>query len=638
MSRLIYKEFRQLLPIGWLWLAVILLGYLAKALTSRFDEETFSGWCEGFCDPGTNAFIAVFTILFSLVTAWSLFPREHDESTIDFLRALPVSRPAIYLAKVCAAWLLLCLVNLFSYGLDMTMLSTNPESIGGRFYPQVWFGLLWRDCVFAFVILSHGVVLSWFRTTGLVIYAIYLLLLMIFESQFGTAGLWSVFRILSNEYAGSVLIVDKTAIAVHVLIAILLLLIGYRLWNRSESSRAGGKVSSRGGKLLQGFFVLAGFLVLAAALIYRVGVGTGDVEGGELAVTASGHYRFVYNVADAVSVDYVQTHAEQDLKKLGEILGVTSLPNIRVDLTATSEHAAGLAKWKKIQMDMTSFNENISQRRVLSHESTHVLQAVESDRALSRYFGATRFFIEGMAQYTSFIIVPEQQRRTSNWEIAAVAWDRQNIRFDDLIDDSAFGSRFDPELYYSLGDLWTVALVDTCGQSVLGEFLRAAGRKEAPKGMSATRFWRDTFQHIGCELELVNANWRKQMRTVLESVEPSAFPTFDNIVVTRDATKDIVRIEARVNVDDSHDSGAESTLPDRYLIRVASDTQLAASVDPVSRGQLTSVNVGQDLEWRVVFEVPGIQVPRTRFRYQIGFAPYIDSRYFYAEWQSGSAP
>ncbi|MCK5922373.1 MAG: ABC transporter permease, partial [Methylococcales bacterium] len=425
MSRLIYKEFRQLLPIGWLWLAVILLGYLAKALTSRFDEETFSGWCEGFCDPGTNAFIAVFTILFSLVTAWSLFPREHDESTIDFLRALPVSRPAIYLAKVCAAWLLLCLVNLFSYGLDMTMLSTNPESIGGRFYPQVWFGLLWRDCVFAFVILSHGVVLSWFRTTGLVIYAIYLLLLMIFESQFGTAGLWSVFRILSNEYAGSVLIVDKTAIAVHVLIAILLLLIGYRLWNRSESSRAGGKVSSRGGKLLQGFFVLAGFLVLAAALIYRVGVGTGDVEGGELAVTASGHYRFVYNVADAVSVDYVQTHAEQDLKKLGEILGVTSLPNIRVDLTATSEHAAGLAKWKKIQMDMTSFNENISQRRVLSHESTHVLQAVESDRALSRYFGATRFFIEGMAQYTSFIIVPEQQRRTSNWEIAAVAWDRQ---------------------------------------------------------------------------------------------------------------------------------------------------------------------------------------------------------------------
>jgi hypothetical protein len=156
--------------------------------------------------------------------------------------------------------------------------------------------------------------------------------------------------------------------------------------------------------------------------------------------------------------------------------------------------------------------------------------------------------------------------------------------------------------------------------------------------MSASRFWRDTFQYIGCELEQVNANWRKQMKAVLETVEPSAFPTFDNIVVMRDTAKGIVRIEARVKADDSHSSETASTLPDRYLIRVASDTQLAASVDPVSRGRLTSVDVGQGAESRVVFEVPGIQVPRTRFRYQIGFAPYTDSRYFYAEWQSGSAP
>ena len=188
MIALLAKELRQLAPIAWLWLAILAFGYATRFFTERIDEQTFSGWCEGYCDPGTGALIAAVLILLTTVTAYSLFPREHDDSTIDFLRALPLSRGRIFVAKVLAGWLLLCGVNVLSYGIDAVLLASNPESLGGRFLGQVWWTLLWRDCAFAFVILSHGVLLSWFRTTGLVVYALYVLLLMWYESTQGSAG------------------------------------------------------------------------------------------------------------------------------------------------------------------------------------------------------------------------------------------------------------------------------------------------------------------------------------------------------------------------------------------------------------------------------------------------------------------
>ena len=150
MLKLYLKETRQLLPIGALWLVVVALNYIVQFFTERFDEQTFGGWCEGYCDYNSSATVVIFTALIALVTAYSLFPREHDDATIDFLRALPVSRSSLFIGKVLAAWMLLCLINVLSYALDAIILSFNPESIGGRFYPQVWGTLLWRDCLVAF--------------------------------------------------------------------------------------------------------------------------------------------------------------------------------------------------------------------------------------------------------------------------------------------------------------------------------------------------------------------------------------------------------------------------------------------------------------------------------------------------------
>ena len=640
MIRLIAKELKQLLPIAYLWLAVLVLGYAMQFLTERVDEKTFGGWCEGYCEYNSNPAVAVFLVLVALVTAYSLFPREHDDATIDFLRALPVSRKAVFIAKVAAAWILLCIVNVLSYSLDRALLATNPESMGGLFYAQVWSTLLWRDCLFMFIVLSHGVLLSWFRTLGLVIYGLYLVGLMWAESALGTSGSWSIFSLLSNEYRGSTLIANYRALAIHTGIAILMLLLAYRLWNRTDSSASGKPTSSRGMRVINVLFSIIGFLGLGLLLAYRIGVGTGKAEGESLTVTATEHYRFVYDVNREQVVQYIAAHAEDDLQELGDILGVRVLPSIRVDLSASSEHAAGLAKWKKIQMDLDAFSEDVSQRRVLSHETAHVLQAIESDRALADNYAAAKFFIEGMAQYTSFEVVPEVERRRSNWELASVAWHRQKIRFDDLIDSVGFAWKFDAELHYSLGDLWTRALVDTCGLSSLGDFLRATGRDDAVRDLPAAIFWRDTTRAIGCDLDTVNVTWRNQMAELYQDVDTRFYPEFADVVIERVPETGQIRLSARLKLaeqsgsDEIVGASLELVRPERFIVRIGGiSTQLAGGVDPVFRGQLT----GEGSEQRVEFLVPDYAIPGDRFRFQMGFTPSADARYYYETWRRGTA-
>ncbi len=630
MLRLIAKEARQLFPIGALWLAVLVLNYAIQLATERFDEQTFTSWCEGYCDYNSSATVVIFTALIALVTAYSLFPREHDDATIDFLRALPVTRRSVFISKVFAAWALLCAINVLSYSLDALLLSTNPESIGGRFYPQVWTTLLWRDCLVAFIILSHGVLLSWFRTIGLIIYAIYLLLLLWAESALGTSGVWSISTLLANEYDGSRLIVDSRALSIHTAVAVVVLFIAYHLWSRTESSVTGGKQPTFGLKVFRGLLSVAGFLMLTFILAYQVGVGTGSAGTQSLRVATTEHYRFVYPAAREDTMQYLLEHAESDYAILGELLGVTDLPNIRVDLSAESEHAAGLATWKKIKMDLNAFDADVSQRRVLSHETTHVLQAVESDRALARNYGAVKFFIEGMAQYTSFEVVPEEARRESNWQLAAVSWKRQNIEFTDLIDEARFSERFDPELHYSLGDLWTRAFVSGCGIEALGDFLRAAGREDAVRALAPAIFWRDTTRQFGCDIDSVNELWRTQMETLHESVQQSRFPVYTDVVVSVNESSGQVVITAMLA---AHQSADAVDLPERVIVRIgASSARLAAGVDPVYRGQMVEVSDGTQVQ----FTIPRSAINGSRFRYQLGLTPSDGSRYYYESWKRGS--
>jgi len=626
MIRLIGRELRQLWPYALLWCILIVLFYGAELATLRIDEESYLSWCKEYCDVGTNVDLVLFSIVFYMIAAYSLFPREFDDATIDFLRSLPISRGAIFLSKVLAVWMLLTLLLALDKLVQTILLSFNTQSLTGRTYFAMDATFMLRDTLFAFVIAAHGIFLSWFRTTGLIFYAIYLIALIWLEQMLGMAGVYSIFRFYNNEYFGQKIILDWTVIGFHITVALVLLACSYLLWTKTDS-KPKNPAKSKMARFVPVILTIFGFLLVTGSMLGLMNSAQEQAQIEDIKTTETAHYNFSYRGDDQKAIDALTKVAEQDFESMVDLLSAHEKPKIFADMTSDGEHALGLASWKKIRMVLDdSRNAGPLPRRVLSHETAHVFQSVESKRALTKAGNAAGFFIEGMAQYASFNIVPDKQARSTNWLISSVAWSRQDIKFPALANRVVFESLYDPEMLYGIGDIWTDAMVQVCGQESLGNFLRSTGRDEAPPNLSGVNFWRHHLQHIECELEAVNNRWRKIMQQLVTDRSTGAFPHFKNVVVEPTANGGLIRITAEV------ERGETGELPQQFYLRIKNETSLAKNVSPVLSGDL----VEDGLSARVEFLVLRKTIEGTRFRFQMGFTPFPESRNYYDEWRSGS--
>jgi len=630
MIRLIGKELKQLLPYTFLWLSLLALYIGVELSTLRVDESSYLSWCDQYCDVGANPDIALFNIVLYMIAAYSLFPREFDDSTIDFLRSLPIARSKIFVSKIASAWILLCSLLLLERLIQFSLLSLNTQSITGTRYLHNDMLFLARDCLFAFVVVAHGVIVSWFRTIGLVVYSAYLVALTWLEAKNSQSGIsessmYNILTFFDNEYDGPNLLIDWTAIGFHVLIAVALLMIGYALWTNTDSRPRASSASKLNWILPIVFSVLA-FLIFTGYMLNLMMNTTTEPEVKKL---DTDHYKFSYREINESAMHKLQRFVETDYDALVDLLGASDPPVIRVDMTSDSAHALGLASWKKIRMVLKSEEEvDPLYRRVLSHETAHVFQSVESNRKLANSPNSVGFFIEGMAQFTSFAIVPDNVSRESNWLISAVAWQRHNITFDELANRNLFESLYDPELLYGIGDIWVEAMAQTCGSSSVGDFLRAVGRDNAPPNLGGTTYWRTHLQYIDCDLESVNNHWRQMMQELVADRHNGAFPYFENVVVSRSGTADLITISADLRTAES------GLLPDDYYVRIQSEANLTNAVSPVLSGKL--VRDGESA--RVEFSVLPRLVDGKRFKYQLGYTPIPDSRNYYDKWRSGSLP
>jgi len=630
MISLIGKELKQLLPYTFLWLSLLALYIGVELSTLRIDESSYLSWCDQYCREGANPDIALFNIVLYMIAAYSLFPREYDDSTIDFLRSLPIARSKIFLSKITSAWILLCSLLLLERFLQFSLLSLNTQSITGTRYLHNDMLFLARDCLFAFVVVAHGVIVSWFRTIGLIIYSVYLVALTWLETKnsqsgIGESSIYNILTFFDNEYDGPNLLIDWTAIGFHVTIAIILLVIGYLLWTNTDSRpRATG--TSKLNWVLPIVFSILAFLIFTGYMLYLMLNASTEPEIRKL---ETDHYKFSYRESNESAMQELQRFVETDYDALVDLLGAADPPVIRVDMTSDSAHALGLASWKKVRMVLKS-EEDVDPlyRRVLSHETAHVLQSVESNRTLTNSPNSVGFFVEGMAQYTSFTIVPDFASRDSNWLISSVAWQRHNITFDQLANRSVFESLYDPELLYGIGDIWVEAMVQTCGPASVGDFLRAIGRDDAPPDLAGTTYWRTHLQYIGCDLESVNNHWRQMMQSLVNDRQNGAFPYFENVVVSRSGSAELITIRADLRVAET------GTLPEYYYVRIQSEAKLTNAVSPVLSGKLVRDGESASVEFSVLSRL----VDGKRFKFQLGYTPIPDSRNYYDKWRSGSIP
>ena len=626
MTALVINQLRQLLPFTLLWAALSGFAYLVELFSNRVDEQDFLDWCGTACSSGSNLDQLLILLVLCMLAAYRLFPREFDDGTIDFVRSLPVSRIQIFLSKVLATWLLICALLTTETLITGALLLFNTQSISGQTYPLVMLMLLFRSCLFSLVVVAHGIFISWFRVTGLVLYCAYLIALYWFEERTGTSGIFNLFRFFNSEYYGQQILFDWPAITAQLVLAALFLTISYVLWSRTETqprTQRSGILARYGPAAL----AVGGFLLTSVILIGTISNDTRSGKSQNIVHHATEHYRFSYNRNDQARMSELMQFADSDYQALATLLNMESTPFVQARMTLQSNHAFGYASHREIRMKIGDDKPvNPLYRRILSHETAHVFQSVESNRALADHRNSVGFFLEGMAQYTSFAIVPDERRRQTNWTLSSVAWERQDITFDQLAFRGVFDATFDAELIYGLGDLWVDAMVQHCGESSLGDFLRSTAAVNSPRDLQGPPYWRYQLSAINCDLDQINHLWRQRMQQIVDTRTDGGFPTFSD-VATRIAN-DRLQLTITLTPDPA------GALPQRYLLRMANETSIANRPHRIVRGQI----IERGPETTVQFDLPLSSITGQRFRYQLGFVPYPDSRHYFEKWRNGTLP
>ncbi len=633
MMTLFKTEFRQLWPLAGLWLLLELLHTALLVFTTRLDESEYGVLCDAFCQPGI-ASSAIFLLVAIIVwVGWSLFPRDSDDGTLAHLQSLALTRPQIYFAKVLAGVALILFFFVLSSATTYLLVALNPQSIHGKFYAAMEWQHFLRGMAFSAIVLCHAVFLSSFRLVGLVLYAGYFVLVSWLESAFGNVGAWNLLNLMRVDYFGTQLITNWMMYAAHAVVALIALWLGYLRWMGRENSPTFGRIAMDSPWLTVPVMVLL-FLGLIAGLLQHSNQSVAQRNDLYDSLETE-HYRFVYHKNSAPFAEELAEDADDMLRRIADYLNTDTPPKIQTDLTANTSHVAGLAVHNRIRMRLSRFAQNKDNPFVLAHETAHVFQSHVTRRRLKKVDSSVNFFVEGMAQQVAYTVQPDDKVRNINWVVGALAAERNDIDFADLVDARKFGEKFDAELPYTLGDLWVNTMTEICGHDSLGKFLNIIGSDDSVLALQGVAFWRQHLQRIPCELEDINFRFRERIKEIANSDAAKAIPATQSISLrVDDDDTDVFWLDLTVENPFTLD---EDGLPDGgrdYMLRVRSGASLAKGIDEMIVGYPQSL----ENPALVSFRLSRAQFSDARFQYQVGYLGGYDYRSVFDEWQNAAVP
>ena len=516
---LLRKELRALWPLGLLCLLLMSGDVLYRPFTERLDEKAWED-IASYVAPGDAGAFGWILILLAVSLAFSAFPREHDEGTIDFLYALPVRRWQIFAAKVLAGLTILVGAELLLLTTDGLMGSVGRQSFsGGHWRADVAFEHFGLQASFAFVAYSHAMLASVLRRFGLMPYALLLVVVGILENVFPPIAWIDPNELLTTRYDGVSLVIPWVPLTAHLFFAGLALLTSYFAWMGPGARIGKGLEKARTslvgrlglGCATAGVAAAVGILALAISGIDPTPMEPApDAEPHErpsleTATRVTERYEFTYPVSHADRAEALIMEADAIHRALQARLSADPGERLVADLTEVSGEHLGIASWTHVRVGIVDERDPDRLRRTFAHETAHAFQHRLSDRRQGTEANATRFFAEGSAEHLAYLVIPNDAARAQARMIAAATWERHRMRTDELIDDERLRARVDTALVYPIGEVWTAALSRTCGEAAIGDALRAMAREDAPRDLGPRAFWADTLRAIDCDFESVDA-------------------------------------------------------------------------------------------------------------------------------------
>ncbi len=539
MIALLLRELRAARLWVVLWAAVFATSmvqevlYEVPVLTTQGTHHAF--YTEGAFALGLLEFIVAFTM------GQRVMLRELDDGSIRGLDVLPVSRAAVYAAKLLACATVLLAAQVFAFGTALAFTAVTRDALD----PGWALGLTARECLLSLGVsllgTAAGMALAAFGTNAwMALILAGSALFLVGQFAPGARG-WNPLRLHQMAWMDGGWVLPTGALWRQGGLAVTLLLAaGYWFRRAARRDRSDGVARPPGvaWRAAQVVLALAGVLLMLLVALGLVGREVMDER------IRTRHYAFVVLRTHTQRAHEGIGHADDWFERVQRRAGVTLDLPLPVDVTAAIDHLAraGDASGLTIRLAPAVLDDPARAERVLLHETTHVFGRLVSQGGTDEHHGALRVFDEGLATAWSRDLAGPKAADpgVAAGMVLAMLHGQRTLRAADVTDFDDLAQRHDPDLAYPLGEAFIRAMEDAYGPGAplrVLRALRADGDREELKGEA---YWRQLMAAAGMSYDVVtralfvrlDATWQAH-RTALASLPP----LLPDVVVDRDTVR-----------------------------------------------------------------------------------------------------
>ena len=609
---LVRKEVRHLLPLMVALFGLEVIGLFHWVVNQSPDTISWAQLSFMF-NPSDGYATAVICLVVGVVSSYLLLPHEQDNRSLLFLWALPVRRWQIYVIKLLVAIGVNLLLVIFGHLLAVALHSFNPNSI-----TVTQFGWpLWRTEVLLLggtilIGIGYGALIAYYRVGGILVGLLVFALISLLANFYPGLDFLRPVNLLIPEFTATEYTISLKTWWAHGLGALLAATAAGFLW-----VLRGGDEAKSGGSLAR--WLTYGSVSCVLVLLVFSGfnrLSNSDSSGlsVERKSLATADFEFVYFEFDEEAANALAQDADQLGLLVQAILNIVPTDPILADLTEQGGDHLGIAGWNKLRVRRDTLTDLAVRDHVFVHEVAHVLAARAADRRLSQRAEVTAFFNEGLAEWVSYEVLPGlASERESLRLLAALAWQRFDLRFEDFLYSGSFRAVYDENLIYALGEAWVSVFAQTCGATAPGELLRAFGRPNVARIDNGPLFWQDAMQAIGCDLGTINARLGLLLQTEREELRSVPVPS-GSVRQTNDG----LLLTVQLNGGD----------PDRFydvVVRSRDNPSTPRAGTYTRRGRVIADGTEEIL-------LPAASASGDKFQYQIGIEFIPGERPFFNRW------
>lgn len=517
MRALLSKELRALRPFLLLGIAMVLTEIIEKLL-NPIELQAFSNGIATL-----PMALTICQLLLGFAIGSGLLVREIDDGTLNFLDGLPVTRGAVFAAKLLAAMLVLTVYPLGLTSLHALLHLGARESLDYALHPDLMLTIFALSMLVTAVSLTLGMLLGFMRYLSWLVLSLCAIGVVLLQEKIPALhAAVNTSELLRLRFIGDHWQAPQATLWTQLGAAMVYALLAFGLFAASGHVLTRARKWHRARRLLLApvvVLMLIGVFAGVVTVSQREAVKVATVEkhqGGaiQFAPAAAGHattthYSFSYPAPSGERLRPFIKEADRTFAAVAALLHTEGGALIDVDLSGTTENHAGTAYHDRIRMHVRG-KESLA---VLAHETAHVFAMRLAGGESAQQLNGMVVFDEGLAEWVEHRLGAGAGAMSEEHELAAaIVSKRRLVSPRQLADYEAFAAAVDDNLKYPLGSAFVAQFVRRYGPAAPKTLLQTLARPDFPRDLQGYALWQSAFQLSQFDLDLVFDDYARYLK------------------------------------------------------------------------------------------------------------------------------